>query len=174
MTKHAFQLHSLESAPEASREKLGQIKQKYGRVPNFFAVAAESPAAVEAYLSLSSTFQDSDLTPIEQQVVILAASAENKCGYCVAAHSRGAKAAGMADEVIKAIAEQRPLSEVRLEALRRFVSQVVEKRGWVADDEVRAFLSRGYTNAQLLDVMVGISMKTLSNYINHVADTPIE
>jgi uncharacterized peroxidase-related enzyme len=174
MTKHDFRLHSLDTAPEASRKDLEQVKQKFGRVPNFFAVAAESPAAVNAYLSLSKVFQTTTLTPAEQQIVILTASVENKCEYCVAAHSRGAKTAGVPDDVIKAVTERAPLNDPKTEALRHLVSQIVGKRGWLSDTEVQAFFNHGYTKAQLLDVMVGISMKTLSNYINHLTDPPME
>jgi uncharacterized peroxidase-related enzyme len=174
MTKHDFRLHTLETAPEASRNNLEQVKQKFGRVPNFFAVAAESPAAVNAYLSLSNIFRTTALTPAEQQIVILTASVENKCEYCVAAHSRGAKAAGVPEHVIKAVTSRSPLTDPKIEALRQLVSQVVEKRGWLSDADVQAFFAHGYTKAQLLDVMVGVSMKTLSNYINHLTDPPSE
>jgi uncharacterized peroxidase-related enzyme len=174
MTRHDFRLHTLDTAPEASRKDLEHVKQKFGRVPNFFAVAAESPAAVNAYLSLSNIFRTTALTPAEQQIVILTASVENKCDYCVAAHSRGAKAAGVPEDVINAITARNRLKEPKIEALRHLVSQIVEKRGWLSDADVQSFLGRGFTKAQLLDVMVGISMKTLSNYINHLTDPPSE
>jgi uncharacterized peroxidase-related enzyme len=173
MTKHDFRLHSLATAPEASRKDLEQVKQKFGRIPNFFAVAAESPAAVNAYLSLSNIFRTTGLTPAEQQIVILAASVGNKCEYCVAAHSKGAKAAGVPDDVITAVVNRRSLADEKLEALRKIVSELVEKRGWLSDADVQSFFAHGYTRAQLLDVMVGISMKTLSNYINHLTDPPL-
>jgi uncharacterized peroxidase-related enzyme len=174
MTKHDFKLHTIETAPEASRKDLTQVKQKFGRVPNFFAVTAESPAATNAYVSLSNIFQTTALTPAEQQIVILTASVENKCAYCVAAHSRGAKMAGVPEESINAIRNRIPLKDAKTEALRRLVSQIVDKRGWLSDTDVQAFLNQGYSRSQLLDVMVGVSMKTLSNYINHLTDPPIE
>jgi uncharacterized peroxidase-related enzyme len=174
MVKHDFKLHTIETAPEASRKDLAEVKQKFGRVPNFFAVAAESPAAVNAYVSLSNIFRTTGLTPAEQQIVILAASVENKCEYCVAAHSRGAKMAGVPEDVINAIKARARLDDAKTEALRRLVSQIVDKRGWLSDADVQAFLTQGYSKAQLLDVMVGVSMKTLSNYINHLTDPPVE
>ena len=172
--KNGFQLHTVETAPEGARAELSQVKQKYGRVPNFFAVAAESPAAVSAYLSVAGAFQKSGFTPAEQQIVILAASAENECHYCVAAHTRGAKMAGVSEDVIKAIAERKPLADAKLEALRRLTTEAVNKRGWVSDEAIQAFFKQGYSKSQLLDVMVGVSMKTLSNYINHLSDPPLE
>lgn len=174
MTKHDFRLHTIETAPDASRQRLEEAKQKFGRVPNFFAVAAESPAAINAYASLATIFRSTALTPAEQQIVILTASVENKCEYCVAAHSKGAKMAGVSDDVIKAIEDRVSLADPKTEALRRFVSQIVEKRGWLSDADVQAFLGQGYSRAQLLDIMVGVSMKTLSNYINHLSDPPLE
>jgi uncharacterized peroxidase-related enzyme len=174
MTRHDFKLHTIETAPAAARRDLAEVKEKFGRIPNFFAVAAESPAAINAYLALSNIFQTTALTPTEQQIVILTASVENKCGYCVAAHSRGAKAAGVPEEVIQAIRDKAPLRDAKTEALSRIVSRIVEKRGWVSDGDVRDFLAYGYSKSQLLDVMVGISMKTLSNYINHLTDPPAE
>lgn len=173
MTKHDFKLHTIDTAPEGSRKDLATVKQKYGRVPNFFAIAADSPAAINAYLSLSEIFQKSALTPIEQQIVILAASVANKCDYCVAAHSRGAKMVGVPEETIDAIRNRAPLKDAKAEALHRFVGQVVEQRGWLADSDVQAFFGHGYSKSQLLDVIVGVSMKTLSNYINHLADPPV-
>lgn len=174
MTRHDFKLHTIETAPEASQKDLADVKQKFGRVPNFFAVAAESPAAISAYASLSNIFRATALTPAEQQIVILAASVENKCEYCVAAHSRGAKMAGVPEDVIQGIRDRAALKDAKAEALRRLVSRIVEKRGWLSDGDVQDFLAHGYSRSRLLDVMVGISMKTLSNYINHLADPPVE
>jgi AhpD family alkylhydroperoxidase len=108
MTKHDFKLHTIETAPEAARKDLAEVRQKFGRVPNFFAVAAESPAAINACVSLSNIFRTTALTPAEQQIVIVAASVENKCEYCIAAHSRGAKMAGVPEDVIQAIRDRSP------------------------------------------------------------------
>ena len=82
--------------------------------------------------------------------------------------------AGVPEDVISAIKAGVPLPDERTEALRRLVSQIVDKRGWLSDTDVQAFFGQGYSRSQLLDVMVGVSMKTLSNYINHLADPPIE
>jgi uncharacterized peroxidase-related enzyme len=173
VTKHDFKLHTIETAPEGSRKNIAEVQKKYGRIPNFYAVAAESPAAVQAYMSLSDIFQTTALSPAEQNIVILTASVENKCDYCVAAHSRGARMAGVPDDIIKSIADRVALSDPKAEALHRFVTLLVDRRGWLPDADVQAFLGAGYSKSQMLDVMVGVSMKTLSNYINHLSDPPM-
>src|SRR6266540_867584 len=159
MPRNDFKIHTVETAPEGSRRDLAEVSRKFGRIPNFFAITAESPAAINAYVSLSNIFRGTALTPGEQQIVILTASVENKCDYCVAAHSKGAKLAGVPQDTINAIRNKTPLNDPKAEALRRLVSQIVHKRGFVSDGEIQAFLKQGYTKSQLLDVMVGVSMK---------------
>jgi alkylhydroperoxidase family enzyme len=82
--------------------------------------------------------------------------------------------AGVPDDVIKSITDRVPLADAKARALQQFVTNLVAKRGWLPDADVQAFLDAGYSKSKMLDVMVGVSMKTLSNYINHLADPPME
>ncbi len=169
-----FTIHTKDSAPEASKELLGAAQAKYGFVPNLMGELAEAPAALQAYLSVGEAFEASSLTPQEQQVVILAVSYLNECAYCMTAHSAVAKMVGLPAGEISALREGQPLSDAKLEALRTFAGVLVDKRGWASDEEVGAFLAAGYNRAQILEVVVGIAFKTLSNFTNHLADTPID
>ncbi len=63
---------------------------------------------------------------------------------------------------------------MRLAALSGFAAAMVEKRGWVSDAQIAAFLDAGFTKGHVLDVVLAVSMKTLSNYVNHIADTPLD
>lgn len=73
-----------------------------------------------------------------------------------------------------AIRSGEPIADRRLETLRRTTRELVRSRGWISRDDVEAFLAVGFTQAQLLDVIVGIAQKTISNYTNHVAGTPLD
>ena len=169
-----FTIYRIDSAPRASRETLRLIQQKYGFVPNLIGELAAAPAAVMAYATLSGLLEGTSLSPVEQQLVLVAASIANECHYCVAAHSAGLKMAGLAQDQIEAIRENRELADGRLEALRRFTSAVVEKRGHLDSAEVQTFLKTGYREEQVFEVLVGVAMKTLSNYANHLASTPLD
>jgi uncharacterized peroxidase-related enzyme len=169
-----FKVHDAQSASCGARETLEQVRKKYGFVPNLHGVLAESPTALEAYVSVSGTLEKSSLSPVERQVVLLSVSFENRCHYCVAAHSAVAKMAGADDEVLGALRNGGTLADSRLEALRNFTRKVVEKRGWVSDEETDAFFKAGFTKAQLLEVITGVALKTLSNYTNHIAHTPLD
>ncbi len=168
-----FTIHTEDSAPEASKELLGAAQAKYGFVPNLMGEMAEAPSMLEAYLTVGRALEASSLTPQEQQVVVLTVSYLNECAYCMTAHSAVAKMVGLPDGEISALRAGQPLSDAKLEELRTFAGILVEKRGRASEEDVASFLDAGYTRAQILEVIVGIAFKTLSNFTNHLADTPI-
>ncbi len=166
--------HTAESAPEASRAGLDKATQKFGRLPNLIAVMAESPAALDGYLALDGIFEQSAFSPGERQVLLLTVSTVSGCAYCVAGHTMGGKMAGLSDAVVEAIRDGKPIPDLRLAALSGFATAMVERRGWVSDAQIAAFLDAGFTKAHVFEVVLAVSMKTLSNYIDHIADTPLD
>ena len=169
-----FNIHTLDTAPEGSKEILEGIKENIGFVPNLFGVLAESPQATEAYQLLGGLFRKTSLSAIEQNVVWLTINYENNCDYCVPAHTGIAKTDKVPEDVIEALRNGKPIADEKLEALRRFTVLMVQQRGWVADEDVDAFLDAGYTRRNILDVIVGMSHKVISNYTNHFARTPVD
>lgn len=165
-------LHTVESAPAAARPMLEQAQQQLGFVPNLYGHLAEAPAALGAYFDLSARFEQTAFDPVERQVVLLAVSAEHGCEFCVAAHSMIAR--HMADapaEVVDALRDGRALEDPRLDTLARFTRRVVRDRGHVDDASVQAFLDAGFEPHHVLEVVLGVAMKTLSNYTNHLSGT---
>lgn len=169
-----FPVFSLDNAPEGARESLAQAKQAYGFLPNLLSVLAQAPQALKAYLDLSGLFSKSSLSPAEQQVVLLSASLENECHYCVAAHTAVAQMSGVSSDVIHALRNDLNLADPKLEALRAFTRTVVKSRGWVSEVDFQSFLAAGYRGQQALEVILGVTLKTLSNYANHLAETPLD
>lgn len=169
-----FQIHDIASAPKESAPILDKVSHNLGFVPNLFGVMAEAPALLEAYSTLSGLFHKSSFTPTERLVVLLAVSAENHCGYCVAAHSTIAAVQRVPEAVVAAIRDGRPIDDNRLEALRSFARTLVQKRGFASDEDVQTFLTAGYTKRNVLEAVLGVGMKTLSNYTNHLAKTPVD
>lgn len=168
-------IHTIQTAPEGSKSTLSEIEKAYKFIPNLFGMLAESPLAVTAYAHLNQLIQTTaTLTPQEQQVAMLAVSGENGCEYCVAAHSAVAAMVQTPSATVQAVRECRLPEDPRMGALVRFARQVVAERGWVKDDAVHAFLNAGFTRGQVLEVLVILSMKTLSNYANHLASTPLD
>ncbi len=131
-------------------------------------------ALLKAYTTVSSLFDESSLSATERQIVLLATSVENGCPYCVAAHSAISAMQRVPADIVAALREGSPIRDPQLEALRRFTTTMVESRGWPSERETRSFMEAGYGRRQVLEVVLGIGLKTLSNYTNHVASTPLD
>ena len=158
---------------QASLPLLQANVDKWGS-DNVRVVPGEAPKALEAYQVLGTLFKDTSLTTTEQHVVWLTINYENDCGYCVPAHTALAKLDTVPDDVIEALRDGTPIADARLEALRTFTAQVVQERGWVPHDNAQAFLDAGFTQQQILEVILGLAHKVISNYTNHFARTPVD
>lgn len=169
-----FDVHTIDTVQADAAEMLGNIEKAYGFIPNLYGIFAESPTALKAYMTIGKIFDESSFSATERQLIILATSRYNECDYCMAAHTIVAGMQKVPTDVIEAIRDDRPISDSRLEALRTFTTTVVDKRGWLAEEDVVAFLAAGFTKAQILEVILGVSFKTLSNYTNHIADTSVD
>ena len=171
MTK--FTLHDSNTAPAGARDFIAGVEKKMGFVPSLYAVFAENPTVLNAYTQLADQLGKSGLSPLEQQIVTIAASVENECHFCVAAHTTISEGAGLDLDVIAAVREDRPIDDPKLEALRVFSKKMVIDRGFVSDTDVDAVIAAGYDRAAVLAVILGVALKVISNYTNHVAETPV-
>ncbi len=170
-----FNIYSIQKAPLAAQPLLEGAQQKFGFVPNLLGGFAESPTVLQAYLDIGALFEKTSLTPVEQQVVLLAASVENHCIYCVAVHSMLAKHKAKADAaIVSALRERLPLPDKKLDTLATFTREVVEQRGKVTGIALDNFIGAGYSQSQVLEVVLGVTMKTLSNYANHIIHAPLD
>lgn len=157
------------TAPSEAAVVLSAAKERYGFVPNLAAYLSESPLVLGAVLKLSEQFDQSTLSSQEQQLVLLTVSALNGCSYCKTAHTALGKMADMSVDTLQAIIAFKPLSDPRLEALRTFTATIVEEKGLLDENKVQAFFDAGFTRAQVFEVVLGVALKTITNYSNHLA-----
>ncbi|MDI9243688.1 carboxymuconolactone decarboxylase family protein [Marinobacter sp. CHS3-4] len=169
-----FTLHTIDTAPEDSKPLLESSQQEFGMIPNLHAVMAESPQVLDAYQKLHQLVLDSSFDNDEKTVVWQTINVENACHYCVPAHTGIAKMMEVSDDITNALRDETPLPEDRLESLRDFTLSVVRERGNVDEQAVAKFLEAGFTKRQVLEVVLAVSQKVLSNYINHLAETPVD
>ena len=169
-----FPLHSAETAPEGSKPILGAVQKNWGFVPNLIRLLADAPAAVEAYTSLGEIFEKTSFSNTEKQAVLLAVSQVNGCEYCLAAHSTIAGMKKVPADVIEAASSGGTFADAKLDVLAKLTRSITETRGWPEQGLLDAFYAEGYSTANYLELLVGVTMKTLSNYVNHQANTPID
>ena len=170
----SFKVYDETDAPEKSQAQLAAIKKSFGFVPNVVGVLAESPPVLDAYLDLKKKLETTSFSPQELQVIYLSINRANGCTYCMAIHTGMAKSIQVPENIIASLRNGTPLDDPRLDALAEFTDKMVEKQGWLDAEDVDEFLSAGYTQANVLDMILAVAQKTISNYSNHIAHTPVD
>ena len=172
--KNNYKIHTIESAPEASKPIIEATKKKVGMLPNLMATMSESPVMIESYLTLMGLFDKTNLSETERQIILMTNNRLNGCTYCMATHTAVSKFAKVDDDVIHALRTGSPIKDAKLEALRQFVIIINEERGWANEKQIEDFLEAGYTKETVLEVIVGTSLKVLSNYSTHIVDPDLD
>mgnify|MGYP006299372255 CR=1 FL=1 len=151
-------------------------KQKLGFLPNMYTYMAKLPPVLDGYLRTYDDFRSqSGFSSAEQETVFLTISRVNGCHYCTAAHSMIAeKKSGVPADSLAALRDGRPLPDPDLQAVAAFTEAMVVSRGNPGKAAVDAFLAAGYGERQVLGVVLAIACKTFSNYVNHLAATPVD
>ena len=167
---------TLHNADPKAKAVLERAKAQVGFIPNMYAGMANSPGLLETYLDGYDRFRkDSGFTPAEQEVVFLTISRGNGCDYCMAAHSMIAdQMSKVPPPVTEAIREGRAIPDSKLAALSTFTGTLLATRGLPSKADVQAFLTAGYEERHVLEIILAIAVKTLSNYSNHLFHTPLD
>jgi len=130
---------------------------------------------LKLYLNFAQQLAEyGQLTPVEQQVAYLSISAENGCTYCVGAHSVLASMVDIPEDTLAQLRTQQPLSDPKLNAVRNLSLALIKHRGRVPDNELDDFVSAGFNQSHVLEVITILAQKTMSNYFNHIAKTPLD
>jgi uncharacterized peroxidase-related enzyme len=148
------------------------LKKMVSFVPNLYATFAYSATALGTYLALQNA--KSSLTSKQREVVNLVVSQVNDCEYCLAAHTAVGKMVGFTDGQILEIRSGRAAFDPKLDALARFVREVAEKRGKVSDASTEAFLDAGWTKGAVVDVIMAVGDKIISNYLHGVTKVAVD
>lgn len=167
-------IQTVESAAPGARERLAAAQKASGFLPNLLGVLANAPTALETYQVVSGINARNSLTAAEREVIQITAATRNGCNFCAAGHTKVALAkAKMPEDIVRALRHTEALADPKLDVLARFTLSVIDNKGRVADAELDEFLAAGYSQANVLDVVLGVSLSTLCNYANNVARTPI-
>ena len=169
-----YQVHTLASAPEKSKPALEQLQQAFGFLPNLAASIANSPKLVTALVGVFQQVHSSSLTEQEIQIVLLTDAVANSSAYAVAMHTALAHAQSVSLEETTAIRERRTPSDPRFAALSTLAKTLIEKRGHLSQQEFDAFLSAGFTQEQIMEVIAAVAASTITNYAGTIAQPPLE
>lgn len=169
-----IKLHDQNTAPDDSKATLSAVNRANGFTPSLFRALANSPSTLNGFVALLQANDGGTLSPAERQIVQLSASVENRGEYCVAAHSSFAEKIGMPRETVIAIREGRQLPDRRYQGLVDFTRALVRHRGHVTEDDKAAFEASGFGTEQMFEVIAGIALKTVTNFVGSVFDLPLD
>jgi AhpD family alkylhydroperoxidase len=169
-----FPVHTIASAPAGARQSLQALEANVGFVPNLAAAMAASPELLTGFLAVRGIYEGGTFTPGEVQVLSLTAAYENDCAWCMAFHTFMALNAGVSAESVEALRAGEPPVEPDLRALSDFARTMIRERGAVSERDLTAFLGAGYTQAQAMEVVLGMAFSLMANYAGHLADAPLD
>ena len=165
---------TIDAAPTASRPLLEGVKKQLGVVPNMFRLISNSPAALEGYLGLSGALNKGRLPAPTRERIALAVAEENGCSYCLSAHSYLGKNLAKLDDAEITANRQGASHDPKADAAVRFATKLVQERGHVSEDDVRAVKAAGYDDAQVIEIVLHVALNTWTNFINVAGDTEID
>jgi len=169
-----LKMHTLASAPSASRPLLQSSIDGFGWIPWQSAYMAESPALLSSYQFAHDAFSQCSLNEEERAIVWFTTGSINQCNYTVQAHHWIAQNKGVASKILNLLANQPEALPGKLAALYIFTRQVVLAQGQVPLKAVEEVLAAGYNQQNILDVILGVSQKTMSTLLNSIAHTRVE
>ncbi len=162
-----------QQAEGKQKELLDGVQKKLGMTPNLVRVFANSPAVLQGYLGLNDGLNEGTLDAKVREQIALTVAETNGCEYCLAAHSAVSKMLGLnRDEILDA--RQGTSSDGRVDAALHFAQSVVEKRGWVGDEDLDRVRNAGYGDAEITEIVAHVVLNIFRNYFNHIAETPID
>lgn len=165
---------SIESAPPASQAMLQAVKAQLGIAPNVFRVAANSPAALEGYLAVLGALGKGELPAATRERIALAIAEFNGCDYCLSAHTYLGRNVAKLDDAEMTANRGGTSNDLKAAAAVRFAVKVAKQRGHLADEDLQAIKSAGYSEAQIVEIVQHVALNTWTNYLNSVAKTEID
>lgn len=165
---------TIEAAPASAQPMLEAVKKQLGVVPNLFRLVANSPAALEGYLGLNGALSKGTLDAQTRERIALAVAEINGCSYCLSAHTYLGKNLAKLDDAELAANRRGMSNDPQADATVRFAVKVVNNRGHVTDADLSAVRMAGYSDAQIIEIVLHVALNTLTNYVNEVAKTDID
>ncbi|NIJ44238.1 putative peroxidase-related enzyme [Wenyingzhuangia heitensis] len=162
-----------ETTTGEAKELFNAVEKKLGFIPNLIKVFGNSPATLKSYLSLGELTASGNFSNKFREQLALAVAEENSCNYCLSAHTAIGKLNGLSKEQI-IDSRKGQAEDIKQQAGLQFAQEVTVKRGVVSVEALQAVKEAGYTDEDILEIVLNVVSNTLTNYVNHIADTEID
>jgi uncharacterized peroxidase-related enzyme len=162
-----------ETTTGKSKELFDAVQKKLGFIPNLIKVFGNSPATLQTYLSLGELTGSGTFSNKFREQLALAIAEENSCNYCLSAHTAIGKMNGLTDE--QTVNNRQGIAnDSKIQAGLQFAQDVTKNRGQVSSEAINAVKSAGYGDGEILEIVLNVVSNTLTNYVNHIAQTEVD
>ncbi|MGH9946119.1 MAG: carboxymuconolactone decarboxylase family protein [Pyrinomonadaceae bacterium] len=161
-----------ENAQGKARDLLDAVQAKLGITPNLMKTLAHSPTVLEAYLNFNGTLGTTLNARLREQISVLTAE-ENRCGYCLSAHTFLGEKAGLHGDDLAGAREAKS-ADAKTDAGLKFAQVVLKKHGSVSDADIEAVRAAGYNDGEIAEIVANTALNVFTNYFNNVAETEID
>lgn len=169
-----FPVHTLDTAPEASKPSLRDAEARFGMIPNLAAAMATSPVLIQSFIGIFNKVHGGSFAEPQIQTVLLTDAVTNRCSWAVALHSVLGLQAGLDPADVEAMRAGRSPADKQLGALSTLARTLIEKRGRLDEQDTETFLAAGFSKELLLDVITIVAASTITNYTGSVTNPPLE
>ncbi len=167
-------VHTVDSAPEGSREALAVLEATFGKVLNIHGAMAHSPAVLQTYVAVQAVLQGTGTFDARtREVIALAVGNVDQCSYCQAAHTAGGKAAGLSEQETIDIRRGK-VEDPKLDALVALVREQAARVGHVEDSTWQAATDAGWSDEELTETSAVVALNLFTNYFNHLVGTELD
>jgi uncharacterized peroxidase-related enzyme len=165
---------TIEAAPAAAQPLLQAVKTQLGVAPNLFRLVANSPAALDGYMSLSVALGKGELPAATRERIALAVAEINGCDYCLSAHTYLGRHVAKLDDAEITANRHGASNDVKADAAVKFAVRVMNTRRHITGDDFAAIKAAGYSDAEIIEIVQHVALNTWTNYINSVGGTEID
>lgn len=171
-TPTTFSVHTLDSAPAGSRETLERLQASVGMIPNLAAAMSESPTLIKGFAMLREITQTGKLDANIRELIFLSNAAFNQCRYCTAIHSTFALGGGIPAETVEKVRGGSLPDDPRQRAAVEFSRLVLQNKGSVSDDQLRAFFAADFDRGHALEIIALAAQSIMANFAGHMTGVP--
>jgi alkylhydroperoxidase family enzyme len=169
-----FTVHTIDTAPTASRSSLEALQRAFGFVPNMAGAMATSPVLIDSLVGLFGTVHSGSFSESQIQTLLLTNAVTNAAEWAAAFHSRLALDQDISSADVEAMRSGRSPADPKLAALSTLARTLITTRGHVNEQNKSDFLAAGYEPEHLLEVIAVVAASTITNYTSSVTQPPLE
>lgn len=167
-----FTIPTREEVSASNQAIFDNLKGMIGFVPNLYAYYANNETALADYLVLQN--RKSTLRAKEREIINLVVSQVNECDYCQAAHTAVGKMQGFTPEEILEVRRAEISFDPKFDVLAKFVKETTIQRGKPSAEATEKLFAAGYTEANLIDIVMVIGDKIISNYLHGITQIAVD